>query len=324
MKGRRSSPRGLMPALQQAAPEVFRSSKSVERSANRRSGQLQSTTRVGYSHGMGPAADAWKRQVESHHAQSIRARGDRPEGDMWSPLADSFRDDPRRTSDPVVNLTKEWLTPQTTVIDVGGGAGRYALPFALACKHVTVVDASPSMLKALADSAREASIENVSSVEAAWEDADVEPHDVAFCANVVYGVTDIEPFLRKLDGVARELVAIVVFMEAPLSTLSPLWRAVHQEERINLPALPELLPVLWEMGIYPNVSMMPPTPPRRAPTMEAAVAFARHMLHVDEGSEKDRRLLEAADRLADVTSEGVTLRKAAPPPGIVWWRKDAR
>ncbi len=272
---------------------------------------------------MGSAADAWQRQVESHHAQSIRARGDRPDDDMWSPLADSFRDDARRTQDPIVNLVKERLTPETTVIDVGGGAGRYALPFALAGKQVTVVDPSPSMLKALEDSAREAAIENVSSVAVAWEDADVEPHDVAFCANVVYGVTDIVPFLRKLDGVARELVAIVVYLEAPLSTLSPLWQAVHEEERINLPALKELLPVLWETSIYPNVSMMPPTPPRRVPSMEAALAFARHMLHVDEGSEKDGRLVEAVDRLADVTPEGVTLRRAAPPLGVVWWRKDA-
>ncbi|HEY5639428.1 MAG TPA: class I SAM-dependent methyltransferase [Dehalococcoidia bacterium] len=273
---------------------------------------------------MGSAVDAWKRQVESHHAQSIRVRGDRPEGDMWAALTDNFRDDPRRTNDPVVNLTREWLTLQTTVIDVGGGAGRYALPMALACRHVTVVDPSPSMLKALEESAREASIENVSAVEAKWEDAEVEPHDVAFCANVVYGVTEIEQFLHKLDGVARDLVAIVVYMEAPLSTLSPLWEAVYQEERINMPALPELLPVLWEMDIYPNVSMMPPPPPRRAPTMEAAITFARHLLNVDEGSEKDERLIEAAARLADVTPEGVTLRRAAPPPGIVWWRKAAK
>lgn len=91
-----------------------------------------------------------------------------------------------------------------------------------------------------------------------------------------------------------------------------------------MPALPELLPVLWEMDIYPNVSMMPPPPPRRAPTMEAAITFARHLLNVDEGSEKDERLIEAAARLADVTPEGVTLRRAAPPPGVVWWRKAAK
>jgi len=50
------------------------------------------------------------------------------------------------------------------------------------------------MLKALEGSAREASIENVSRVEVSWEDAEAEPHDVAFCANVVYGVTEIVPF----------------------------------------------------------------------------------------------------------------------------------
>jgi hypothetical protein len=272
---------------------------------------------------MTPAIDAWRTRVESHHAQSIRARGDRPEGDLWQGLADRFRDDPRRTDDPVVNLTRGWLTPDSTLLDVGGGAGRYALPFGLACRHVTVVEPSPAMLTALDESAREAGIENVSSVAETWEDATVEPHDVVFCANVVYGVTDIAPFVRKLDEAAQEIVAIVVFMEAPLSQLSPLWEAVHGEERINLPALPELVPVLWEMGLYPNVTMLPEVRPRRMPNVDAAVALARHMLLVEAGSEKDAQLLAEVDRLAVVTPEGVTLRRNSPPPGVVWWRKTA-
>ena len=272
---------------------------------------------------MTSAIEAWKKQVESHHAQSIRARGDRPEGDPWQGLADRFRDDPRRADDPVVNLVRDWLRPESTVLDVGGGAGRYALPFALACRHVSVVEPSPAMLTVLDESAREAGIENVSSVAQTWEEASVEPHDVVFCANVVYGVTDIEPFVRKLDEAAREIVAIVVFMEAPPSQFSPLWEAVHEEQRVNLPALPELVPVLWEMGLYPNVTMLPEAPPRRMPNIEAAIALARHMLHVDAGSEKDARLLAAVDRLAVVTPEGVTLRRNAPPPGVVWWRKAA-
>ena len=55
--------------------------------------------------------------------------------------------------------------------------------------------------------------------------------------------------------------------------------------------------------------------------MEAALGVARHMLHVEEGSEKDRRLLAAAERLTSVTDDGVTFRQGQqPPPGIVWWR----
>ena len=267
------------------------------------------------------AVKAWKAQIEAHDAQSLRARGDRPpEDDWWSSLAGGFRADPRRTDDPVANLLRTWVTPETTVLDVGGGAGRYALPLALRCKHVTVVEPSPSMVAQLNEGAREAGIENVSAVEAGWGEAEVEPADLVLCANVVYGVADIEPFLTKLDRSATDRVVVVVFMDAPMSMLSPLWKAVHGEERIELPALPQLLPVLWEMGIFPNVEMLPATP-RSAPNMEAAIGLARHMLHVQPGTEKDERLQKAARELAVETPEGVTLRRqAARPLGVVWWR----
>jgi SAM-dependent methyltransferase len=176
--------------------------------------------------------------------------------DMWSALAERFRDDPRRTDDPVVNLIGGWLTPESTVLDVGGGAGRYALPLALRAKQVTLVDPSPSMLDVLRRSCDEAGISNVVAVEAGWEEADVAPADVVLCANVVYGVAEIEPWLRKLAEKALDRVAIVLFMDAPLSRMSAIWGEVHGEERTDMPALPELLPVLWEMGIYPNVEML--------------------------------------------------------------------
>jgi SAM-dependent methyltransferase len=270
---------------------------------------------------MTSSIEAWKARIEDHNAQSLRARGDRPEDDdWWSTLAGGFRADPQRTDDPVANLLRDWVTPETTVLDVGGGAGRYALPLALSCKHVTVVEPSPSMVSQLLEGAREAGIENVSAVEAGWEEAEVEPAGLVVCANVVYGVADIEPFIAKLDAKAKERVVVVVFMDAPMSMLSPLWRAVHGEERIELPALPQLLPVLWEMGIFPNVEMVPATP-RYSPNMDAAIGIARHMLHLQAGTEKDESLQKAVRELAVETPEGVMLRRgAARPLGVVWWR----
>jgi SAM-dependent methyltransferase len=269
------------------------------------------------------AADDWKARIEDHNAQSLRARGDRPEDDdWWSTLAGGFRADPQRADDLVVNLLAGWVTPNATLLDVGGGAGRYALPLALRCKHVTVVEPSPSMVAQLNEGAREAGIANVSAVEAGWEEAEVEPADLALCANVVYGVADIEPFLAKLDRSATERVVVGVFMDAPMSMLSPLWKAVHGEQRIELPALPQLLPVLWEMGIFPNLEMVPAAP-RYSPNMDAAIGLARHMLHVQAGTDKDERLQKAARDLAVETPEGVTLRRqAARPLGVVWWRPE--
>jgi SAM-dependent methyltransferase len=189
------------------------------------------------------AAEAWRKQVEEHHAQTAKARGDRPEPpDMWSLLAGNFKADPKRTDDPVVNFLLQFTGAEKTVLDVGGGAGRYALPLALHSQHVTVVEPSPSMTSALADVSREAGISNVSAVESKWEDADVEPADLVLAANVVYGVTDIVPFVQQLNDHARAVVVIVAYMDSPSSMMSPLWKAVHGDERIDLPGAPELLP----------------------------------------------------------------------------------
>jgi 2-polyprenyl-3-methyl-5-hydroxy-6-metoxy-1,4-benzoquinol methylase len=220
-------------------------------------------------------AEAWKKRVDAHNEQTTRTRGDVVYEDIWSTLAQRFKDDPRRADDPVVNVLAGWLTPGSTVLDVGGGAGRYALPLALRSKRVTVVDPSPSMLDALRESSADAGIGNVTAVQSGWEEAAVEPHDLVVCANVVYGVAEIEPFVRKLEDAARDRVAIVVYMDAPMSRMSPIWAEVHGEKRIELPALPELLPVLWEMEIYPNIEMLPPAAGTRTlPNLETAIAMA--------------------------------------------------
>lgn len=271
------------------------------------------------------AIQAWRHRIEAHNAQTMRARAGREVPDLWAGIADNFRDDARRTGDPIVTYVVPWLGPDSTVLDVGGGAGRYALPFALHSRHVTNVEPSPAMADAFNDSAKQAGIENVSVVAESWEEAKVEPHDVAFCANVVYGVADIEPFVRKLNASAKEIAAIVVYMDAPLAMMSALWQAVHQERRIDLPALPELLPVLWEMDIFPNVQMFPPLARPGAPNMEMATAVARHFLYIEAGSEKDERLKEVAEEMAVRAADGTYSLRAAQtrPQGIVWWRTAA-
>lgn len=268
------------------------------------------------------AVEAWKTRIEAHNEQTVRTRGSVVYEDMWSTLAQRFKDDPRRTDDPVVSLLGDWLTPDSTVLDVGGGAGRYALPLALRCKQVTVVDPSPSMLDALRESAADAGIENVVAVQAGWEEAEVEPHDLVLCANVVYGVAEIGPFVRKLAASARDQVAIVLYMDAPLSRMSPIWNEVHGEKRVDMPGLPELLPVLWEMEVYPNVEMLPPaTGTRTLPNLETAIAMARHFLYIEANSEKDRRLREIAPQFVVETPEGITMRGGSErPQGVVWWR----
>src|SRR5690242_4806497 len=123
------------------------------------------------------ATNAWRERVESHHAQTKRAieKAGQAHADLWSGVAEGFRDDPRRQGDEIVEHLAQWLTPTSTVIDVGGGAGRYALPLALRCREVVVVEPSEAMQKALRESMQQSGIENVSVVSETWEKADVAP-----------------------------------------------------------------------------------------------------------------------------------------------------
>ena len=160
--------------------------------------------------------------METHHAQSLRAQeGFTPSDDFWRPFASAFRADPRRTDDPTLDRVAREVDRDKTLLDVGGGAGRFALPLALHCRHVTVVEPSESIVGEFRDGARDAGIDNLSVTQGSWEEAHVEPADVVLCSHVVYGIADVAPFVRKLGSHARERVLMLVFMDSPQSALSP-------------------------------------------------------------------------------------------------------
>ena len=197
----------------------------------------------------------------------------------------------------------------------------FVLPLALHCRHVTVVEPSTAMVVGLGDSATEDGINNLSVVPESWENAAVGPADTVLCAHVVYGVADIEPFIRKLESHAREQVLILAHTASPLAQVSPFWELVHGEERTELPTLPELLPVLWEMGIFPDVQMFPKTSPEPIKNQEIALNFLRQLLYVEADTNLDRRLMSATDELLVETPDGVEPRYAKlRQQGLISWR----
>src|SRR4029450_6140833 len=112
------------------------------------------------------AREAWKQRVIAHREQShqIRSALGVTGQDRWESFSSFFKADPRRTDDVEVNRLAQEVTPTTTLLDVGAGAGRFALPLALRCRHVTVVEPSPSMGETLRHLAAEAGIENLTFV----------------------------------------------------------------------------------------------------------------------------------------------------------------
>lgn len=235
------------------------------------------------------AIETWGEMVRVEHAQSDRIRGVRPT-DTWSQSASQFRADPRRTDDRTVETLRDRLSPGETLIDVGAGGGRLALPLALTCSAVTAVEPSPSMCAVLRETASDYGIENLSIVESGWLDAEVEPADVTLCSHVVYVVEDIGPFVRKLDANASRLVMAIVFQASPLSQAYAIWEQVHGETRHALPALPQFLPVLDELGIHPQVTELDRQGPRTFASREEAREGVARWLFVNPETDAMARL----------------------------------
>ena len=265
------------------------------------------------------AIETWGEMVRVEHAQSDRIRRVRP-ADTWTESATQFKADPRRTGDGLVNELRSRLKPGETLLDVGAGGGRLALPLALTCQSVTAVEPSPSMCTVLRETADEFSIGNVSIVEAGWLDASVQPADVLLCSHVVYVVEEIGPFVRKMHSHARRLVLAVLFQSPPQSSMYGLWEQVHGEKRHALPSLPELVPVLEELGIRPEVTELDEQPLPSFKSLQEAEEMIAQRLYITPGTEAMSRLERALERTLH-EEDGVWLIEGVQPlrPCIVAW-----
>jgi hypothetical protein len=254
------------------------------------------------------AVQRWRSQVQVHHAQSISAQQNfDPHQDFWKGMAEQFRNDPYRKGDALVDRLEEEFGGCKTLVDIGGGAGRLALPLALSRKKVTVADSSRSMLEELRKSCNEAKIQNVEPVFTLWEDAVIQVHEGALCSHVTYGIEDIEKFLKNVNLYASKHVVIVAFMKSPQAHLGILWEVVHGEERVHLPGVPELMDILWHMGLTPELSVLDYLGPHIYKSDEDALQDLRKRLYVNQETEKDEKLIRALQTHLKPTEEGLEL-----------------
>ena len=206
---------------------------------------------------MASAADQYAALLDAVDGQQLRLFGPRP-ADIWTDQsAAQFRFDPHRELDANLAAMASHIEPEDVLVDVGGGAGRISLPFALRCKEVLTVEPSAGMAAEYAGSRQEAGISNARLVSSGWMDDHGVGGDVVLTCDVTYFVRDIVPFVEKMQAAARRRVMIVVWDEPPPNRGGNLFRRVYGEPLAPMPGHRELLPVLWDMGILPDVRVLP-------------------------------------------------------------------
>ncbi len=274
---------------------------------------------------MDSVIQAWREQMLFHDQEMAALRGGEYEHGQGQGRAGGFSFanrpmDPFRTDDAVLNRLFAALGSGTEVLDVGGGAGRFALPLATRAKRVTVVERSADSVELLNSRAAEAGITNIAVVNQPWEDADAPVADVVLCSLVLHHVLEAAPFVEKLQKYARDRVVVVEMGETPGSMDRPFYERVYGSAPTPLPGLDKVMGLLWAMGIYPNVEMIGPETVIVENDRDAALEQLRRRLAVQEGTVEDDRLQAAADELLEETPNGITVRGVPPRrQAIITW-----
>ncbi|HWI07978.1 MAG TPA: class I SAM-dependent methyltransferase [Solirubrobacteraceae bacterium] len=244
-----------------------------------------------------PRAECWRGLVTNRLDELARLSpgAGLVSGSFWDKRAERYDRSARLAhpdSDPFLRRLLRASDASSSALDVGAGTGRFALALAGAVAHVTAVEPSAAMLDVLERRAEQLGVANVTTIRARWEDADVEPADVAFSSFVLALVPDAVPFLEKLDGAARRRVVLYLGAFSADALLDPLWRHFHDVPRVPGPSYLDALAVLREMGIEPAVKVVEIPNRRRFATLDEAVEHYRDALLVPDTPENNSELAQ--------------------------------
>lgn len=270
------------------------------------------------------AVAAYEARIDAVEAQRHRLAGQET-GDRWGgPMANLFRADPRRELDAPNAAIAAYLRPEDVLIDAGGGAGRIGLPLALRCREVINVEPSPGMGDAFEEIAKQSGISNVQLVRKNWLEADGVRGDVVLAAHVTYFVRDIAGFIRRMQAAASRRAILFISSPPPPNRSRRLYQRVFGEDQVLVPGHAELLPALWELGILPDVHVLPgllELPGAPPATREEAVQVALRTVALGMSSER-RAAAQAGverdfDQLFEQTPRGFRPRYVDDIRGII-------
>lgn len=224
----------------------------------------------------------------------------------WAKYAPSYRFDPRREPEPLLAATLELLEPGDEIIEVGGGAGRIGLPLALRARSLINVEPSAGMIEQYAICVVEHDIDNASGLLETWPTAEPLEADLVVSADVTYFIAEIEPFLLAMDRAARRRVALLTWIVPPPNVNAALFQQALGVAEAPAPSFRELLPILWDAGITPDVRVLDEwfTWPEQLPTdAQSAITFALEELEPRDEAQARERIAAALDDLYEQAGE---------------------
>jgi hypothetical protein len=228
--------------------------------------------------------ERWRGMVEAR-AAAAGARGD---PGYWDRRAKTFARSTAARADEFLAVVEPFLAPTKTLIDVGAGAGRHAVPLASRLEWVTAVEPSEGMRANITPR------DNMTVVASNWEDAEVAAADLVICSHVLYGVADPVHFISKLDASARERVFVMLRETDMPHPAVKIRSKVMGSAGPRLPRFSELFMLLLQMGIAPEVTFLRYPFESRYADLDEALADSRALCGDAWDETVAREILEEA------------------------------
>ena len=275
--------------------------------------------------------ELWKAMRSGHYRG--RAHGEDP-GSMWDKRAEQFNkswmQNRERAEKQIANLD---LKPEYTVLDVGAGTGRLAIPIAKRVKIVTAIDQSKGMLACLQENMEKEGITNITCVNKRWEDVevgvDIEPHDVVMACHSL-GMLDIQEAVAKMDAASKRYVYILSSAGRGMGNGEEeegLWKAIYGERGHRARGWGSdymfFCNLLHDMKIYANVDIRDAESEQRYESLDDAVTKWKEMRDIP--AEKEDVLREHLSRiLVEDDGTGTLCLKRKSRSATIWWQKTER
>jgi SAM-dependent methyltransferase len=217
------------------------------------------------------------------------------------------------------------LNPEYTVLDVGAGTGRLAIPIAKKVKKVTAIEPSEAMLSCLGKNMDNEGVNNIYCINKRWEDIeigiDIEPHDVVIASHSL-AMLDIRRALTKIDSAAKKSAYLFTFVNNLRGIMwmdDALWNKIYGKKDQIWSDYIYLSMILHEMDIYANVNVWDSEFNQKYDHTDAVMAHWRAVYETPP--ENETLLKEWLSRML-TKQDGSIYLKGTSKSAVVWWSKE--
>jgi len=227
-------------------------------------------------------AEGWRSLV----AKRAAAAGSHGDSSYWDRRAPTFARSTRTRADEFLDVVAPYLSRHKTLIDVGAGTGRHALPLAERLEWVTAVEPSEGMRALIPPR------DNMTVVASTWQDAAVAPADFVICCHVMYGVEEPVSFIAKMERSARERIFIMMREVPMVHPAGVIRERLLSEAEPRMPRFSDLFMLLLQMGIAPDVDFIRYPIVQRYEDIDEALADCRPLVGAGWDEAKARAILQ--------------------------------